>query len=49
MFRIRGQGVHKEETRGDQLVKVRIEVPEVLSDRGRQALEELAEAEELRH
>lgn len=49
MFRIRGQGVHKSESRGDQLVKVRIEVPEVLSDRGRQALEELAAAEELRH
>jgi len=48
-FRIRGQGVHKDETRGDQLVKVRIEVPEELSDRGRQALEELASAEELRH
>lgn len=48
-FRIRGHGVEKGETRGDQLVKVKIEVPDTLSDRGRQALEELAAAEELRH
>jgi molecular chaperone DnaJ len=48
-FRIRGQGVHKGEKRGDQLVKVRIQVPDELSVEGRKALEELATAEGLKH
>jgi molecular chaperone DnaJ len=47
-FRVRGQGVHKGEHRGDQLVRVTVETPE-LSDEGRQTLEELAEKEGLRH
>jgi molecular chaperone DnaJ len=47
-FRIRGQGVQKEQQRGDQLVRVRIEVPEELSEEGREAAESLAEAEGLR-
>ncbi len=47
-FRIRGQGVHKGEHRGDQLVRVVVQTPE-LSDEGRHALEELAEQEGLRH
>lgn len=48
-FRIRGQGVQKGETRGDQLVRVRVETPDELSDEGRQAAEKLAAAEELRY
>lgn len=47
-FRIRGQGVQKEQQRGDQLVRVRIEVPDELSEEGREAAERLAEAEGLR-
>lgn len=48
-FRIRGQGVQKGDRRGDQLVRVVIEVPEELSEEGRKAAEELAEAEGLRY
>lgn len=48
-FRIRGQGVEKGGRRGDQLVRVRVEVPEELSEEGRDAAERLAEAEELRY
>ncbi len=47
-FRVRGQGVHKGEHRGDQLVRVTVETPE-LSDEGRRTLEALAEKEGLRH
>lgn len=47
-FRVRGQGVHKGEHHGDQLVRVTVETPE-LSDEGRQTLEELAQKEGLRH
>ena len=46
-FRIRGQGIQKEGSRGDQLVRVRVETPEELSDEGRQAAETLATAEGL--
>lgn len=46
-FRIRGQGVHEGGRRGDQLVRVRVEVPEELGEDGREAAERLAEAEEL--
>lgn len=48
-FRIRGQGVEKEGRRGDQLVRVRVTVPEELSEEGREAAERLAEAEELKY
>ena len=48
-FRIRGQGVEKEGRRGDQLVRVKVEVPDELSEKGREAAEELAEAEGLKH
>jgi len=47
-FRIRGQGVHRGDNRGDQLVRVVVKTPE-LSDDGIKAVEELAEAEGLRH
>ena len=48
-FRIPDQGVHKGARKGDQLVKVDIEVPEEVSDAGRRAIEEFAEAEDLRY
>ncbi|MDP2498304.1 MAG: molecular chaperone DnaJ [Candidatus Palauibacterales bacterium] len=48
-FRIPDQGVRKGARTGDQLVKVKIEVPEELSEEGREAFEEFAEAEGLRH
>jgi molecular chaperone DnaJ len=47
-FRVRGQGVHKGEHQGDQLVRVTVETPE-LSDEGRKTLEDLAQKEGLRH
>lgn len=48
-FRIRGQGVEKGEHRGDQLVRVRVETPDELSEEGRKAAEELARAQGLRY
>ena len=48
-FRIKGQGVEKGETRGDQLVKVVVRLPDQLSEEGREALEKLVEVEELKH
>ncbi len=48
-FRIKGQGVEKGETRGDQLVKVVVRLPDRLTDEGREALEKLVEVEEMRH
>lgn len=47
-FRVRGHGVEKEGSRGDQLVRVKVETPE-LSERGKKAAEELAEMEGLRY
>ena len=48
-FRIKGQGVEKGETRGDQLVKVVVRLPDRLTEQGREALEKLVEIEELKH
>ena len=48
-FRIKGQGVEKGETRGDQLVKVVVRLPDRLTEEGREALERLVEVEEMRH
>lgn len=48
-FRIKGQGVEKGETRGDQLVKVVVRLPDRLTDEGREALERLVVVEEMRH
>jgi molecular chaperone DnaJ len=48
-FRIKGQGVEKGETRGDQLVRVVVRLPDRLTDEGREALERLVEVEEMRH
>ncbi|MFV1986592.1 MAG: molecular chaperone DnaJ [Gemmatimonadota bacterium] len=47
-FRVRGQGVHKGEHRGDQLVKVTVETPE-LSEEGLRTMKDLAKKEGLRH
>lgn len=45
VLRIKGRGMPKRVTggRGDQLVEVRVEVPQTLSPRGRQLVEELAQ------
>lgn len=48
-FRVRGMGVQKGDRRGDQLVRVRIEVPDELSEEGREVAEDLAEAEGMRY
>ncbi len=48
-FRLRGQGVEKGERRGDQFVEVRVEIPEVIGEEERQALEDFADAAELRY
>lgn len=47
-FRVRGQGVWKGETHGDQLVRVTVQTPQ-LSEEGTKALEALAAKEGLRH
>jgi molecular chaperone DnaJ len=49
LFRIKGQGIARGDTVGDQLVRVAIRVPKTLSDEGRAALEQLAEVEGLKH
>ena len=48
-FRIKGQGVEKGDHRGYQLIRVVVDVPEELSEEGREAAERLAEVEGLRH
>lgn len=47
-FRIRGQGIHRKESQGDQLVRVVVKTPD-LSEEGRKAVEQLAQDEGLRH
>ncbi len=48
-FRIRGQGVEKEDRVGDQYVEVLVQVPEELSPEEQEAMEEFAEASGLKH
>ena len=48
-FRIRGQGVRKDDRVGDQYVEVVVKVPEELSEAERQAMQEFAEASGLKH
>jgi molecular chaperone DnaJ len=48
-FRVRGHGVEKGDTRGDQLVIAKVETPDHLSDEGRQAAERLASTEGLKY
>ncbi len=48
-FRIRGQGIRKDERVGDQYVEVVVQVPEKLSDEEQAAMQEFAEASGLKH
>ncbi len=48
-FRIRNQGVEKGERVGDQIVQVRVEVPDKLSDEERDAMERFADTVGLKH
>jgi molecular chaperone DnaJ len=48
-FRIRGQGIEKEDRVGDQYVEVVVEVPDELSEEERAAMETFAEASGLKH
>jgi molecular chaperone DnaJ len=48
-FRIRGQGIEKDDRVGDQYVEVVVEVPDELSDEERTAMEGFAEATGLKH
>ncbi|NIP60040.1 MAG: molecular chaperone DnaJ, partial [Gemmatimonadetes bacterium] len=48
-FRVRGHGIEKGGRRGDQLVEVKVEVPEELSEEQQKAMEEFAAASEMRH
>ena len=48
-FRIRGQGVAKDERVGDQYVEVKVSVPDKLSDEEQKAMEEFAQAAGLKH
>jgi len=48
-FRIRGQGVTKEGSTGDQIVEVKVSVPEQLSEEEREAMKQFAEASGLRY
>lgn len=48
-FRIPGMGVEKSGRRGDQFVKVQVDVPETLDETARQEFEEFASAAGMRH
>lgn len=48
-FRVRSQGIQKEERSGDQYVEVKVSVPDKLSDEEQRAMQEFAEAAGLRH
>lgn len=47
-FRLRGQGVRREDEVGDQIVEIQIAVPEELSDEERELVEELARSPSFR-
>jgi len=48
-FRIKGQGVEKGGRRGDQYVRVQVDIPESLTDEQRKLFEDFAAAAGLRH
>lgn len=48
-FRIKGMGVEKAGRRGDQFVRVQVDVPETLDEGARKEFEEFAEAAGMRH
>lgn len=49
VFRVKGQGVRRGDTAGDQLVRVTVRVPDEVSEQGRQLIERFAQVEGLRH
>ncbi len=48
-FALRGYGAKRGDSRGDQIVTLNVKVPKFLSRKGRGLVEELAEAEGIRH
>ena len=48
-FRIRGQGVAKKGKKGDQYVEVKVEVPDSISEEGKERMREFAEVSQLRY
>jgi molecular chaperone DnaJ len=48
-IRIKGLGIHKGDRRGDQYVRVHVDVPDQLSDEQRQKFEEFASTAGLKH
>ncbi|HSM37335.1 MAG TPA: molecular chaperone DnaJ [Longimicrobiales bacterium] len=48
-FRIAGQGIEKQNNRGDQYVRVRVTVPDELDEEGRRLMEQFAAATDLKY
>jgi molecular chaperone DnaJ len=48
-FRVRGQGIKREEQRGDLIVEVQVRVPEKLTEEQEKAMKEFAEASGLKY
>lgn len=48
-FRVRAQGVEKGERIGDQIVEVKVKIPEEMSEEERAAMQQFADASGLRH
>ena len=48
-FRVRGQGIEKEDKKGDLIVEATITVPEELSEEQKQKMKEFAEAGGLKY
>jgi molecular chaperone DnaJ len=48
-FRLRGQGIQSQNSKGDMFVTVKLIVPEQMSDKGKELIEELAEVENMKY
>ncbi|HEY7462234.1 MAG TPA: J domain-containing protein [Gemmatimonadota bacterium] len=48
-FRLKGLGIEKDGKRGDQIVRVKVELPEKLSEEEREMVEKLAESRGMKH
>jgi molecular chaperone DnaJ len=48
-FRVRGQGIKREDQRGDLIVEVQVRVPEKLTEEQEKAMKEFAEASGLKY
>ena len=48
-FRVRGQGIAKDEKRGDLIIEVQVTVPEKLSEEQKRMMREFAEAGGLKY